>query len=76
MTLRDDNSLQQLIQQPEVFDRVVALVAGKSLVPPEVVREKLTRVAPDLFCGLFIALTEFLGLDIERDELNAVLAGE
>ncbi|WPU25194.1 glycoside hydrolase family 3 C-terminal domain-containing protein [Cedecea neteri] len=76
MTLRDDNSLQQLIQQPEVFARVVALVAGKSGVPPEIVREKLTRIAPDLFCGLLIALTEFLGLDIERDELNAVLAGE
>lgn len=73
--LRDDNSLQQLIQQPEAFARVVDLIAAKSQRPPEQVREKLIRLAPDLFCGLLIALTEFLALDIERDELNAVLAG-
>ena len=75
MPLRDDNSLQQLIQQPEAFARVVQLIAGKSQIPAEQVREKLIRLAPDLFCGLLIALTEFLALDIERDELNAVLAG-
>jgi len=73
--LRDDNSLQQLIQQPEAFARVVALIAGKSQLSPDQVREKLIRLAPDLFCGLLIALTEFLALDIERDELNTVLAG-
>ncbi|KAF1369277.1 hypothetical protein FHR25_002081 [Yokenella regensburgei] len=73
--LRDDNSLQQLIQQPEVFARVVALIASKSPVSPEQIREKLIRLAPDLFCGLLIALTEFLALDITREELNAVLAG-
>lgn len=73
--LRDDNSLQQLIQQPEAFARVVELIAAKSQRPAEQVREKLIRLAPDLFCGLLIALTEFLALDIERDELNAVLAG-
>ncbi|WP_333498405.1 beta-glucosidase family protein [Kluyvera sp. CHPC 1.2972] len=72
--LRDDNSLQQLIQQPKAFARVVQLIADKSQLPPEQVREKLIRLAPDLFCGLLIALTEFLALDIERDELNAVLA--
>ena len=75
MPLRDDNSLQQLIQQPEAFARVVQLIAGKSQIPAEQVREKLIRLVPDLFCGLLIALTEFLALDIERDELNAVLAG-
>ncbi|EPP1404194.1 beta-glucosidase [Klebsiella oxytoca] len=73
--LRDDNSLQQLIQQPEAFARVVKLIADKSQMPAEQVREKLIRLAPDLFCGLLIALTEFLALDIERDELNAVLTG-
>ncbi|EIV6705309.1 TPA: beta-glucosidase family protein [Klebsiella aerogenes] len=73
--LRDDNSLQQLIQQPEAFARVVALISAKSGVAPDLVREKLIRLAPDLFCGLLIALTEFLALDIDRDELNAVLAG-
>ena len=72
--LRDDNSLQQLIQQPKAFARVVQLIADKSQLPPEQVREKLIRLAPDLFCGLLIALTEFLALDIDRDELNAVLA--
>lgn len=72
--LRDDNSLQQLIQQPEAFARVVALIASKSPVSPEQIREKLIRLAPDLFCGLLIALTEFLALDITREELNAVLA--
>ena len=74
MPLRDDNSLQQLIQQPKAFARVVQLIADKSQLPPEQVREKLIRLAPDLFCGLLIALTEFLALDIDRDELNAVLA--
>ncbi|QGN37768.1 beta-glucosidase family protein [Klebsiella oxytoca] len=73
--LRDDNSLQQLIQQPEAFARVVKLIADKSQMPEDQVREKLIRLAPDLFCGLLIALTEFLALDIERDELNSVLAG-
>lgn len=54
---------------------MVALISAKSGVAPDLVREKLIRLAPDLFCGLLIALTEFLALDIDRDELNAVLAG-
>ena len=73
--LRDDNSLQQLVQQPEALDRVVALIARKSSLPPAQIREKLIQLAPDLFCGLLIALTEFLALDIDRDELNQVLVG-
>ena len=73
--LRDDNSLQQLIQQPEALDRVVALIARKSQLPPAQIRERLIQLAPDLFCGLLIALTEFLALDIDSDELNRVLAG-
>ncbi len=75
LPLRDDNSLQQLIQQPEAFARVVALIAAKSGVPEPQVREKLIRLAPDMVFGLLTSLTEFLALDIERDELNAVLAG-
>lgn len=75
MPLRDDNSLQQLIQQPEALDRVVALIARKSQLPPAQIRERLIQLAPDLFCGLLIALTEFLALDIDSDELNRVLAG-
>ncbi|MFB5078362.1 beta-glucosidase [Raoultella sp. C349492] len=73
--LRDDNSLQQLIQQPEALDRVVALIARKSRLPPAQIRDRLIQLAPDLFCGLLIALTEFLALDIDSDELNRVLAG-
>lgn len=73
--LRDDNSLQQLIQQPEAFARVVALIAQKSPLPPGQIRDRLIQLAPDLFCGLLIALTEFLALDITREELNAALAG-
>ncbi|TCW16265.1 beta-glucosidase [Raoultella sp. BIGb0138] len=73
--LRDDNSLQQLILQPEALSRVVALIARKSQLPPAQIRERLIQLAPDLFCGLLIALTEFLALDIDRDELNTVLAG-
>lgn len=73
--LRDDNSLQQLIQQPEALDRVVALIARKSQLPPAQIRDRLIQLAPDLFCGLLIALTEFLALDIDSDELNRVLAG-
>ncbi|NDJ59115.1 glycosyl hydrolase [Enterobacteriaceae bacterium 4M9] len=72
--LRDDNSLQQLIAQPAAFERVVKLVAAQSPLSEARIREKLTALAPDMFCGLFIALTEFLGIDIERDALNAVLA--
>lgn len=76
LPLRDDNSLQQLIQQPDTFARVTALISAKSGMAPAEVRQKLIRLAPDLFCGLLIALTEFLALDIDRDELNAVLAGD
>lgn len=74
--LRDDNSLQQLIAQPAAFDRVITLVANKSGLPEAQVRERLTALAPDMFCGLFIALTEFLRMDIERDALNATLSGK
>ena len=71
--LCDDNSLQQLIQQPTAFARVVALIAGKSPLAPADIEARLIRLAPDMFCGMLIALTEFLALDISRDELNAAL---
>ena len=54
---------------------MVALIARKSQRPPAQIRERLIQLAPDLFCGLLIALTEFLALDIDRDELNAALKG-
>lgn len=72
--LRADNSLQQLIQQPGPFARVVTLVAEHSQCPESQVRERLIALAPDMFCGLYVALTAFLGLDIDCDTLNAALA--
>lgn len=73
--LRTDNSLQQLINNPPAFDRVVKLLVSKNNLPEPMVREKLIAIAPDLFCGLFIALTEFLAIDISREELASALAG-
>lgn len=73
--LRDDNSLQQLIHQPLAFGRVVALVAEESRLPPDQVRDQLIKLAPDMFCGLYVALTAFLGLHIDRDALNRALSG-
>lgn len=74
VALRDDNSLQQVIRQPGPFSRVVALVAARSQLPQEQVRARLTALAPDMFCGLYVTLTAFLGLDIDRAALNAALA--
>ncbi|CAI2790549.1 Thermostable beta-glucosidase B [Serratia grimesii] len=73
LPLKADNSLQQLINNPPAFDRVVKLLVSKNALPESQVREKLIAIAPDLFCGLFIALTEFLAIDITRSELAAVL---
>lgn len=44
--LKYDNSLQQLIQQPEAFARVVKLSARKNQLPSDQVREKLIRLDP------------------------------
>lgn len=71
--LKADNSLQQLINNPPAFDRVVKLLVSKNNLPEALVREKLITIAPDLFCGLFIALTEFLSIDITRQELTVAL---
>lgn len=71
--LKADNSLQQLINNPPAFARVVKLLVSKNGLPEIQVREKLIAIAPDLFCGLFIALTEFLAIDITRQELAQAL---
>jgi beta-glucosidase len=71
--LKVDNSLQQLINNPPAFERVVSLLAARSNMSEARVKEKLIVVAPDLFCGLFIALTEFLAIDITRQELEVAL---
>lgn len=73
LPLKADNSLQQLINNPPAFARVVTLLASKNGLPEIQVREKLIAIAPDLFCGLFIALTEFLAIDITRQELAQAL---
>lgn len=74
LPLKVDNSLQQLLATPPAFDRVVKLLVSKNALPEALMREKLTAIAPDLFCGLFIALTEFLAIDITQQELAAALA--
>ncbi|MNP76300.1 hypothetical protein D3C76_1735110 [compost metagenome] len=74
LPLKADNSLQQLIATPPAFDRVVTLLVSKNGLPEALMREKLIAIAPDLFCGLFIALTEFLAIDITQQELEAALA--
>ncbi|VDZ53109.1 Thermostable beta-glucosidase B [Serratia odorifera] len=75
LPLKPDNSLQQLLQQPAAFRRVTALVAQKSGQPEGVVGDRLASIAPELFCGMFIGLTEFLAVDISIDELEAALQG-
>lgn len=75
LPLKADNSLQQLIQQPAAFNRVVSLVACKTHQAEANVREKLSAIAPELFCGMFIGLTEFLAVEIGIEELEAVLQG-
>ena len=74
LPLKVDNSLQQLLATPPAFDRVVKLLVSKNALPEALMREKLIAIAPDLFCGLFIALTEFLAIDITQQELAAALA--
>lgn len=74
LPLKVDNSLQQLLATPPAFDRVVKLLVSKNALPEALMREKLAAIAPDLFCGLFIALTEFLAIDITQQELAAALA--
>ncbi len=74
LPLKVDNSLQQLITTPPAFDRVVKLLVSKNGLPEALMREKLIAIAPDLFCGLFIALTQFLAIDITQQELEAALA--
>ena len=70
-----DNSVSELMLNPPAFARVVKLVAGKNGLPEQQVREKLCAIAPDLAFGLFISLTEFLTIDITREELAEALSG-
>lgn len=72
--IKEDSSVVQLITNPVVFDRVAQLVATKSHLTLDVAKRKLIDIAPDLFCGLLITLTEMLELDISREELAAALS--
>lgn len=71
--IKEDSSVVQLIQNPAVFDSIARLVAGKSQLSVEFAKQRLTEMAPDLFCGLFITLTEMMELDISRKELADAL---
>ncbi|OOE32198.1 glycosyl hydrolase [Salinivibrio kushneri] len=71
---REDSSLVQIIQDNQVFNQVIDLVAQKSNLDKEVIKKRLIDIAPELFCGLYVALTEFLGVDVTKDELIEVLS--
>lgn len=71
--IRMDSSVAQLIKNPPVFDAIARLIASKSELTAELAKQRLTSIAPELFSGLLITLTEMLELDISRDELNRVL---
>lgn len=73
LPLKEDSSLVQVIQDEVAFNRVIDLVVGKSGLEREVVRKRLIDISPELFCGLFIALTEFLGVDVNKQELQQAL---
>lgn len=67
------SSVVQLIKNPLAFDAVARLIVTKSELSIDVAKQKLTEIAPDLFCGLMVTLTEMLALDITRAELDQVL---
>lgn len=74
LPVRNDSSVQQLIKNPRALANVASLIASKNGQAPEAVQEKLITMAPDLIFGLLITLTEFLGLDISQQELDAALS--
>ncbi|AKJ42223.1 glycoside hydrolase family 3 C-terminal domain-containing protein [Pragia fontium] len=71
--IKPDSSLVQLIQNPPVFERVAQLIASKSQLDTELAKQRLIEIAPEMFCGLFITLTEMLELEISRTELAQAL---
>lgn len=76
LPLREDSSLVQVVKDEQAFSRVVALVASRSGLEASVIRERLITIAPELFCGLFIALTEFLNVPVSRKELLEALRAD
>jgi len=74
--LKEDSSLVQVIKDEQAFQRVVSLVADKSGLDESVIKERLQTIAPELFCGLFIALTEFLNVPVSRAELLEALQSQ
>ena len=71
--IREDSSVVQLIQNPPIFEKIIDLVTRKSGSDREFARKRLTEIAPELFCGLYIALTELMELDISRAEIVEAL---
>ena len=74
--LQIDSSLVDLLANPDATTRIVRLVQAKSQMAEEEVREKLTAIAPDMFCGMAVTFNEMLGLDISDDELALALDEE
>lgn len=75
LPVQADSSFAELIENKPAFERVVSLIADKTGLQREEVAEKLVRRAPEMFCGMFIALSELMQVEVSREELNAALRG-
>ncbi|SES92507.1 beta-glucosidase [Thorsellia anophelis] len=71
--LEIDCSLVKLMEQPMLFENVVKLVETHTGKPSSWIKEKFESIAPNLFCGLYITLTEFFQIRIDPNELKIAL---
>lgn len=69
-----DNSLTALCANDEALDKVARFIAAQNGSEVEFIKSKLRELAPTMFCGMFITLTEFLGVEISRKELAELLS--
>ena len=69
-----DNSLTVLCANDEALEKVARFIAARNGSEVEHIKAKLRELAPTMFCGMFITLTEFLGVEITRDELTQLLS--
>lgn len=76
VALKDDATIQMLLEQPKAFDRVVKLIHSKTLHPEASIKEKLISVSPYLFTGLYVVLTEIFLVEVTHEELQTVLIEE
>lgn len=68
-----DCSLVKLMEQKALFDNVIQLVASHTDKTPSWIQAKFESIAPNLFCGLYITLTEFFQIKIDPNELKIAL---